>query len=43
MPYTVLLLEDAVKDIEAIYRHYRKSGSEKVAKDNAEGAYPEFL
>jgi plasmid stabilization system protein ParE len=33
MPYTVLLLEDAVKDIEAIYRDYRKSGSEKVAKD----------
>ena len=33
MPYTVLLLEDAVKDIEAIYRNYRRSGFEKVAKD----------
>ena len=33
MPYTVLLLEDAVKDIEAIYRHYRRSGSAKIAKD----------
>jgi plasmid stabilization system protein ParE len=33
MPYTVLLLEDAVKDIEAVYRHYRRSGSAQVAKD----------
>jgi plasmid stabilization system protein ParE len=33
MPYTVLLLEDAVKDIEAVYRHYRRSGSAKIAKD----------
>jgi plasmid stabilization system protein ParE len=33
MPYTVLLLEGAVKDIEAIYRDYRRSGFEKVAKD----------
>ena len=33
MPYTVLLLEDAVKDIETIYRYYRRSGSEKAAKD----------
>jgi plasmid stabilization system protein ParE len=34
MPYTVLLLEDAVKDIEAIYRYHRRSGcSEQVAKD----------
>jgi plasmid stabilization system protein ParE len=33
MPYTVLLLEDAVKDIEAVYRHYRRSGSAEVVKD----------
>lgn len=33
MPYTVLLLEEAVKDIEAIYRYIRKSGSKKAAKD----------
>ncbi len=33
MPYTVFLLEDAVKDIEVIYRYYRRLGSEKVAKD----------
>ena len=33
MPYTVLLLDDAVKDIEAIYRYIRKSGNKKAAKD----------
>ncbi len=33
MPYTVLLLEDAVEDIEALYRHYRRLGSAKVARD----------
>ncbi len=33
MPYTVLLLEEAVKDIEAIYRYSRKSGNKKAAKD----------
>ena len=33
MLYTVLLLEEAVKDIEAIYRYIRKSGNKKVAKD----------
>ena len=33
MSYTVLLLEDAVKDIEAIYRYIRKSGNKKAAKD----------
>jgi plasmid stabilization system protein ParE len=33
MPYTVLLLEEAVQDIEAIYRHIRKSGSEKSARE----------
>ncbi len=33
MPYTVLLLEEAVKDIEAIYRYIRKSGNKKAAKD----------
>ena len=33
MAYTVLLLEEAVKDIEAIYRYIRKSGKKKAAKD----------
>jgi plasmid stabilization system protein ParE len=33
MPYTVLLLEGAVKDIEAIYRYIRKSDNKKAAKD----------
>jgi toxin ParE1/3/4 len=29
----LLSYEDAVKNIEAVYRHYRRSGSAKVAKD----------
>ena len=33
MSYTVLLLEAAVKDIEAIYRYIRKSGNKKAARD----------
>ena len=33
MSYTVLLLEEAVEDIEAIYRYIRKSGNKKSAKD----------
>ena len=33
MSYTVLLLEEAVKDIEAIYRYIKKSGNKKAAKD----------
>ena len=33
MSYTVLLLEEAVKDIEAIYRYIRKSGNKKAVKD----------
>ncbi len=33
MSYSVLLLEDAIKDIEAIYRYIRKSGNKKAAKD----------
>ena len=33
MSYTVLLLEEAVKNIEAIYRYIRKSGNKKAAKD----------
>ncbi len=33
MPYTVLLLEMAIKDLEAIYRYIRKSGSKNAAKD----------
>jgi len=33
MAYTVLLLEEAVKDIEAIYRYIRKSGNKNAAKD----------
>ena len=33
MSYTVLLLEEAIKDIEAIYRYIRKSGNKKAAKD----------
>ncbi len=33
MPYTVLLLEEAIRDIEAIYRYIRKSGNKKAARD----------
>jgi plasmid stabilization system protein ParE len=33
MPYTVLILDEAVKDIEAIYRYIRKTGNKKAAKD----------
>ena len=33
MSSTVLLLEAAIKDIEAIYRYIRKSGNKKAAKD----------
>jgi len=33
MSYTVLLLEDAIKDIEAIYRYIRKSRNKKTATD----------
>ncbi len=33
MSYTVLLLEEAIKDIEAIYRYIRKSGNKKAAID----------
>jgi len=33
MPFTILLLEDAMQDIEAVYRHLRRSGSEKAAKE----------
>ena len=33
MPYTVLLLEAAIKDIEAIYRYIRKFGNKRAAKD----------
>ena len=33
MSYTVLFLEDAVKDIEAIYRYIRNSGNKKAATD----------
>jgi len=33
MSYTVFLLEEAVKDIEAIYRYIRKSGNKKAAID----------
>jgi len=33
MSYRVLFLEDAVKDIEAIYRYIRKSGNKRAAKD----------
>ena len=33
MPYTVLLLEEAMKDLEAIYRYIRKSGNKQAAKD----------
>jgi plasmid stabilization system protein ParE len=33
MPYTVLLLEMAIKDLEAIYRYIRKSGNKNAAKD----------
>ena len=33
MSFTVLLLEDAIKDIEAIYRYIQKSGNKEAAKD----------
>jgi toxin ParE1/3/4 len=33
MPYTVILLEEAIKDIEAIYRYIRKTGNKNAAKD----------
>ena len=33
MPYSVILLEEAIKDIEAIYRYIRKSGSKTAALD----------
>jgi toxin ParE1/3/4 len=33
MSYTVLLLEAAIKDIEAIYRYILKSGDKKAARD----------
>ena len=33
MAYTVLMLEEAVKDLEAIYRYIQKSGNKKAAKD----------
>ena len=32
MMYTVFLLEDAVKDIEAIYQYIRKSGNKTAAR-----------
>jgi plasmid stabilization system protein ParE len=33
MPYSVLLLDEAIQDIESIYRHIRNSGNKKAAKD----------
>jgi len=33
MSYTVFLLEEAIKDIEVIYRYIRKFGNKKAAKD----------
>jgi toxin ParE1/3/4 len=33
MPYKVLLLEAAIRDIEAIYRYIRKFGNKRAAKD----------
>lgn len=33
MPCMVMLLEDAAKDIEAIYRYIQKSGNKKAARD----------
>jgi toxin ParE1/3/4 len=33
MPFTILFLEEAVKDIEAIYQYIRKSSNKKAAKD----------
>jgi toxin ParE1/3/4 len=33
MPYSILLLEGAVNDLEVIYRYIRKSGSKRAAKD----------
>lgn len=33
MPYSVLLLEDAIKDIEAIYLYIRKAGNKKTARE----------
>ena len=32
MSYTVLLLEAAIKDLEAIYRYIQKSGNKKAAR-----------
>jgi len=33
MSYSVLLLEDAIKDIDVVYRYIRKSGNKRAAKD----------
>ena len=33
MPYTVLFLEDAVKDLEALYRYIRNTGNKNAATD----------
>lgn len=33
MPYTVFFLEDAVTDLEAIYRYIRKYGNKNAATD----------
>ncbi len=33
MPYSVILLEGAIKDIEAIYRYVLKSGKKTAAKN----------
>ena len=33
MPFTVLLLEDSIKDIETIYRYILRSGNKAAAKD----------
>lgn len=33
MPYSVFLLEDAIQDIESIYRHIRNAGNQKAARD----------
>jgi plasmid stabilization system protein ParE len=33
MSCTILLLEEAIKDIEAIYRYIRKSGNKKATMD----------
>jgi hypothetical protein len=34
MPYSVILLEEAIKDIKTIYRYIQKSGSKNAAQDN---------